>query len=209
MEKIENAQISVREAIKYIHKYEEAAWEVTCEFYREREKLYRVYAIDDKILSGEEIEIYNKKVIRSSMDVPSMAQLLIQLTEELVWLKILVSETLGKAGIRYEQDKFLKDKRLEEKLRHLSAKSAVVTRKFMASSSHMSPEDEIQDYQYPVIETKRMLADQALAERIAADMQQRCKEYDSMMEAQSDSIFIDYIPRFDIHADWHSWTAEK
>jgi len=207
--------LSVKEAVQYIDKCEKAVDEIIQDFNREERMFYRVYAIDDKLLTGEEVQ--NQQLMRSDMNVPYRAQLLMQITEELARIKVLVSEACGKNGIKYDQEDFFKmtentylsllfdHTHMEDSMIRLRRCETTEIKTFLHTATHMSLKDEMIEYRYPVIKTKKLRIDQSIAGRLAEDIRRHSKEYEHMIKAQMNQIYIEYMPTFDIHADWHSW----
>lgn len=210
-------RLSVKEAVQYIDKCEKAADEIIQDFNREAGTFYRVYAIDARTLTGEEAKAYDQQLIRSDIDVPYRAQLLMQITEELARIRVLVSEACGKNGIKYDQKEFFKmtENRyvcplfdpllMENGMTCLSQRDTEKKEAFLQTATHMSPKDEMVEYRYPVIRTKKLRIDQSSAGRLAEDIRRHSKEYEHMIKTQMSHIYIEYMPAYDIHADWHSW----
>lgn len=212
---VDGIRLSVKEAVQYIDKCEKAANEIIWDFNREERAFYRVCAIDARTLTGK--EAYNQQVIRNDMDVPYRAQLLMQITEELAQIKVLVSEACRKNGIKYDQKEFIKmtenryvcllfdPLQMEDGVTCLCQRDTEKKETFLQTATHMSPKDEMVEYRYSVIMTKKLRIDQSPAGRLAEDIRRHSKEYEHMVKAQMSHIYIEYMPAFDIHADWHSW----
>lgn len=202
----------VAEAIRYIREYEDAAREIKAELYREEQNMYILYAVDGKILSEEERTEYGCKTVTGSIDAMRAARLLVDLTDEIVHLKRLVSQALGKEKAAYDWNKCktntCANKNIADLLECVISREEFTTHEGLCYAKHMSPKDEIQEYRYPVITRKSLIADRYLAKRLAEKTERmRRKREDAKKEAIERSS-VEYEPRFDIHEDWHRWGTE-